>query len=255
MLEIIDLEVHYGSIKAVRGVDLNVRPGEISALIGSNGAGKSSVLNAVCGAVPSTGGRVRFGNAELTGKTPEYVARQGISLVPEGRRVFGTLTVLENLRMGFRGRAKRFAAELDRVRGTFPMLGQYLASPAALLSGGQQQQVAIARALLTEPRMLLLDEPSLGLDPLVTDAIFEAVGRLRDSGLGILLVEQNVHRALQIADRIYVLKDGVLVHEGTDAAQAWTMLSGSFQKRPPATSDARADAVTPAVASTSEEAS
>lgn len=241
MLEISDLEVRYGSIRAVRGVDLRVRAGEITALVGSNGAGKSSVLNAIAGAVPSAGGRVWFGEDNLTGKTPEHIAGKGISLVPEGRRVFGTLTVLENLRMGFRGRSGLFAAELDRVTSTFPMLNEYLKAPAALLSGGQQQQLAIARALLTKPRMLLLDEPSLGLDPLVTDVIFEAVGRLRESGLGILLVEQNVHRAIALADRIHVLKDGLVVHEGSDAAQALTMLSGSFQKR---TSTARTTAAT-----------
>jgi branched-chain amino acid transport system ATP-binding protein len=187
-----------------------VAPGEIVGLIGPNGAGKSSTLHAIMGLVRPTAGAIRLGDVSLLGRPPEAVARQGIALVPEGRRIFGELTVTENLRLGLAGRRSQDGAddELDRVREMFPVLAEFAARSAGALSGGQQQQLAIARALVAAPDVLLLDEPSLGLSPTVTDAVFEALAAIRDRGIAVLLVEQRAQRTVALADRSLVLANG-----------------------------------------------
>jgi branched-chain amino acid transport system ATP-binding protein len=204
------LEVRYGGVAAVRGLSLEVAPGEIVGLIGPNGAGKSSTLHAIMGLVRPAAGTIRLGDVSLVGRPPEAVARQGIALVPEGRRIFGELTVTENLRLGLAGRRSQAGAdeELERVREMFPVLGEFAGRSAGVLSGGQQQQLAIARALVAAPDVLLLDEPSLGLSPTVTDAVFEALAAIRDRGPAVLLVEQRAQRTVALADRSLVLANG-----------------------------------------------
>jgi len=205
------LSVRYGAVDAVRGLSLEVHKGEIVGLIGPNGAGKSSALHAIMGAAPVVGGDIRQDGASLVGKRSERVARGGIALVPEGRRIFGELTVEENLRLGLAARRTRaggsafaYAYEL------FPILHEFRDRHAGALSGGQQQQLAIGRALVAEPDVLLLDEPSLGLAPKVVDVVFAALGRIRESGLAVLLVEQRAQRTVAFADRSYVLANGEL---------------------------------------------
>jgi branched-chain amino acid transport system ATP-binding protein len=206
------LEVRYGAVRAVRGLSLTVEPGEIVGLIGPNGAGKSSTLHAIMGAAPVASGDVRLGGASLLGRKPEDVARSGIALVPEGRRIFGELTVEENLRLGLAGRRSQAgaAAAVERVYGLFPIVHEFRRRAAGALSGGQQQQLAIARALVAEPDVLLLDEPSLGLAPRIVDLVFDALAAIRDSGLAVLLVEQRAQRTVALADRSYVLSNGEL---------------------------------------------
>ncbi|HZQ15265.1 MAG TPA: ABC transporter ATP-binding protein [Gaiellaceae bacterium] len=208
-LELDNLHVRYGGVHAVRGLSLTVAPGEIVGLIGPNGAGKSSTLHAIMGLAPATGS-VRVGARELLGRRPEDVARSGVVLVPEGRRIFAELTVEENLRLGFAGRRAAGAASLDRVHELFPVVREYRSRPAGALSGGQQQQLAIARALVAEPDVLLLDEPSLGLAPSVVDVVFDALQAIRGQGLAVLLVEQRAQRTVAIADRSHVLANGEL---------------------------------------------
>ena len=227
MLEVEDLTVRYGSVVALRDVSLTVEEGEVVTLLGANGAGKSSLLSAIVGLVAPAGGAIRFEGRSLLGRRPEHTAREGVALVPEGRYVFSKLTVLENLRMGLtvirarNGRRSRHRGEFDRVLGLFPQLEPLLPMPAGRLSGGEQQQLAIARALLGEPRLLLLDEPSLGLAPVVTDRVFESLRTLREQGSTILLVEQSVGRALKLADRAYVFRTGSVEMSGAadDIAQ------------------------------------
>ena len=211
-LAVSDLEVRYGPVAAVRGVSFEVAPGEIVGLIGPNGAGKSSTLHAIMGLVRPSGGDVRLGDRSLRGRPPEAVARSGIALVPEGRRIFGELTVEENLRLGLSGRQSPDGAaeDLDRVLEMFPVVAEFRARHAGALSGGQQQQLAIARALVASPDVLLLDEPSLGLSPTVTDAVFEALAEIRDRGIAVLLVEQRAQRTVALADRTHVLANGEL---------------------------------------------
>jgi branched-chain amino acid transport system ATP-binding protein len=203
-----DLHVRYGGVHAVRGLSLSVEPGEIVGLIGPNGAGKSSTLHAIMGVAPVTGGDVRLGGRSLRGRPPEEVARAGIALVPEGRRVFAELTVQENLRLGLAARRTEAADALDRVYELFPVVGESRARHAGALSGGQQQQLAIARALVADPDVLLLDEPSLGLAPTMVDVVFDALASIRERGLAILLVEQRAQRTVAIADRCHVLANG-----------------------------------------------
>ena len=207
-----ELEVRYGSVAAVRGVSLEVRPGEIVGLIGPNGAGKSSTLHAIMGLVPAAAGDVRVAGVSVRGKAPEAVARSGVALVPEGRRIFGELTVAENLRLGLSARRSRDRVDEDveRVLELFPVVREFEGRHAGALSGGQQQQLAIARALVAAPDVLLLDEPSLGLSPTVTDIVFEALARIRDQGIAILLVEQRAQRTVALADRSHVLANGEL---------------------------------------------
>ena len=211
-LEVRDLEVAYGGVAAVRGLSLDVAPGEIVGLIGPNGAGKSTTLHAIMGLVPARAGDVRFAGESIRGRSPEAIARRGIALVPEGRRLFGELTVEENLRLGLAARSGSadFADDLAQVAALFPVIEEFRRRPAGALSGGQQQQLAIARALVAKPAILLLDEPSLGLAPTVVDLVFSTLGTIRERGLGILLVEQRAQRTVALADRTHVLANGEL---------------------------------------------
>jgi branched-chain amino acid transport system ATP-binding protein len=205
------LSVRYGAVEAVRDLSLEVEPGEIVGLIGPNGAGKSSTLHAVMGVAPLVGGDVRLHGRSLVGKRPEDIARGGIALVPEGRRIFGELTVEENLRLGLAARRARADGRgLGRAYELFPVLREFRSRSAGALSGGQQQQLAIARALASDPDVLLLDEPSLGLAPKIVDVVFEALLQVRDAGLAVLLVEQRAQRTVALADRSHVLANGEL---------------------------------------------
>jgi branched-chain amino acid transport system ATP-binding protein len=220
-LELDELEVRYGAVAAVRGLSLSVDRGEIVGLIGPNGAGKSSTLNAIIGAVRPAGGDVRIDGRSVVGRPPEDVARAGVALVPEGRRIFGELTVEENLRLGQAARRRRGepGADLERVYELFPVVKEFRRRQAGALSGGQQQQLAIARALVAAPQVLLLDEPSLGLAPRLVDVVFEALARIRDDGLAVLLVEQRAQRTVALADRSHVLSNGrVRLTLGPEAA-------------------------------------
>ena len=219
LLRVDELVVRYGPIVAVREVTLRVEQGEIVALLGANGAGKSSFLNAVCGLVPVAGGRVAFRGEEIQRLPPEQIVKRGLALTPEGRRVFPRLSVADNLRLGAVPQRDRAAAAKarERVFDLFPVLEERLGQSGGTLSGGQQQMLAIARSLMAGPELLLLDEPSLGLAPILVDQIFELLGRLREEGTTILLVEQNVHRALELADRAYVLVSGQVDREGPAA--------------------------------------
>ena len=204
-----NLDVRYGGVHAVRSLSLTVAPGEIVGLIGPNGAGKSSTLHAIMGLAAATGS-VRLGDRELLGLRPEDVARSGVALVPEGRRIFAELSVEENLRLGLAGRRRRGAADLSPVYELFPIVREFRSRQAGALSGGQQQQLAIARALVAEPEVLLLDEPSLGLAPSVVDVVFDALAAIRDRGFAVLLVEQRAQRTVAAADRSHVLANGDL---------------------------------------------
>ena len=207
-----DLHVRHGAVAAVRGLSLEVAPGEIVGLIGPNGAGKSSTLHAIMGVVPAASGDVRVGGRSVLRRRPEDVARSGVALVPEGRRIFAELTVDENLRLGLAGRRSRDGADEDveAVRELFPVVRDSGSRQAGALSGGQQQQLAIARALVARPDVLLLDEPSLGLAPAIVDVVFSALGAIRDRGVGVLLVEQRAQRTVATADRTYVISNGEL---------------------------------------------
>ena len=216
MLEIRDLQVSYGKVRAVQGVSLEVEEGEIVALIGANGAGKSSTMHAVCGIERPAGGHIRFLGQAITRLPPHRIMRRGIAQVPEGRLIFGGLTIAQNLRLGaynVAGRAKA-EADIDRVLELFPMLRDRLDERGAALSGGQAQMLALARGLMARPKLLMLDEPSLGLAPIAAQEVFALIARLRDSGVTILLVEQNVRQALAIADRGYVLEGGRIILDG-----------------------------------------
>ncbi len=205
------LSVRYGAVDAVRGLSLEVKPGQIVGLIGPNGAGKSSTLHAIMGSAPISGGDVRLDGRSLVGRRPEDIARRGIALVPEGRRIFGELTVEENLRLGLAARRRqREGGGIARAYELFPMLREFRARHAGALSGGQQQQLAIGRALASDPDVLLLDEPSLGLAPKIVDLVFEALTQIRDAGLAVLLVEQRAQRTVALADESYVLANGEL---------------------------------------------
>ena len=206
------LDVRYGGVDAVRGLSFEVAPGEIVGLIGANGAGKSSTLHAIMGVAPIVGGDVRLAGESLRGRRPEDIARSGIALVPEGRRIFAELTVEENLRLGLAARRSRGPADavLRSVYELFPIVEEFRGRNAGALSGGQQQQLAIARALVAEPDVLLLDEPSLGLAPTVVDIVFDALGAIRERGLAVLLVEQRAQRTVAAADRSHVLSNGEL---------------------------------------------
>jgi branched-chain amino acid transport system ATP-binding protein len=226
------LEVRHGAVHAVRGLSLEVGRGEIVGLIGPNGAGKSSALHAIIGLVPAHAGQVRLHGRSLTGRRPEDIARAGIALVPEGRRIFAELTVDENLRLGLAARRTRrdLEADLRRVYELFPAVREARRRQAGALSGGQQQQLAIARALVADPDVLLLDEPSLGLAPRVVDAVFEALAAIRDRGLAVLLVEQRAQRTIALADRCHVMSKGRvrLTLGPDDAPDTSTMVAAYF---------------------------
>ena len=210
-LELEGLEVRYGSVAAVRGLSLRVDEGEIVGLIGPNGAGKSTTLNAIMGAIPSHAGEVRLKGQSIRRRSPESIARRGIALVPEGRRIFAEFTVEENLRLGLAsGRRGNGGDPLRRAYDLFPVLEEFRRRAAGVLSGGQQQQLAIGRALVAGPEVLLLDEPSLGLAPLAVDGVFEALRGIRERGVTILLDEQRALHAVALADRTHVLVGGEL---------------------------------------------
>jgi len=214
VLEISDLWVRFGAVGAIQGVSLHVDEGEIVAVVGPNGAGKTTTLSAVFGLVRPSAGTITFESSSLLGQPPEAIVRRGLALVPEGRHIFSSLSVGENLRLGAIFRRGSIDAELQEALDRFPILRKLYDSPAATLSGGEQQQLAIARALLSKPRLLLLDEPSLGLAPLVVDQVFDVLAELREQGVTVLLVEQNAARAVALADRTYVLRNGVVAVSG-----------------------------------------
>jgi branched-chain amino acid transport system ATP-binding protein len=216
VLELTDVHARYGGVHALKGVSLTVGEGEIVALIGANGAGKTTTLMSVSQVQRPTAGSVKFRGRELVGAPPHEVVAAGVSQVPEGRRIFPRLTVRENLEMGaflVKDRAV-IARRMDEAFAMFPILSERAGQLGGTLSGGEQQMLAIARALMLEPKILLLDEPSLGLAPLVVVKIFEVIRRLRDRGIPVLLVEQNAHMALRTADRAYVLETGEITREG-----------------------------------------
>ena len=219
LLSVQSLQVQYGPIEAVRGVDFDIKQGEIVALLGANGAGKSSTLNSLVGLVPVSSGKVFFKGEDITDWAPELLAPAGMTLSPEGRRVFGTLSVAENLRMGaYAIRDKEVVdAAWDRVYSLFPILYERRDQFAGTLSGGQQQMLAVGRALMSNPSLLLLDEPSLGLAPKIITQIFDLISLLRDQGVTLVVVEQNVSMALEIADRGYVFANGKIVTSGLAA--------------------------------------
>ncbi|WP_460554536.1 ABC transporter ATP-binding protein [Comamonas piscis] len=216
MLEIKNISTHYGAICAVNDVSLHVNHGEIVSLIGSNGAGKTTLLMSVCGNPCATTGSIKFEGEELVGQSSHLIMRKGISISPEGRRVFKDLTVMENLQMGaFFLNKQEIAHGIDYVYGLFPRLKERADQRAGTMSGGEQQMLAIGRALMSKPRLLLLDEPTLGLAPLIIAQIFEIIKAVREQGVTVFLVEQNANQALQIADRGYVLETGKVTLEDT----------------------------------------
>ncbi|TMR38661.1 ABC transporter ATP-binding protein [Actinomadura geliboluensis] len=219
LLDVDGLTVEYGTVKALRGVSLQVLAGELLAVVGPNGAGKSTLLMTIAGGLRPRSGSVRFDGRDITRTAAEDVARAGLSLVPEGRHIFGRLTVEENLRVVPLGTRARRRQQLDKVYELFPVLGEKRRRIAGHLSGGQQQQLAIARALMGAPRLLLLDEPSLGLAPALVDTVFETVDGLRRSGTTVVLVEQRLHQSLRIADRAYVLNGGRLRYQTADLGE------------------------------------
>jgi branched-chain amino acid transport system ATP-binding protein len=229
LLAVEELEVRHGAVDAVRGFSLDVARGEIVGLIGPNGAGKSSTLHAIMGLVRPSAGDVRLDGLSLVGRRPEDVARSGVALVPEGRRIFAELSVEENLRLGLAGRRGRGRPDLRGVYELFPVVEEFRGRHAGALSGGQQQQLAIARALVSDPQVLLLDEPSLGLAPRVVDAVFEALRQIRERGIAVLLVEQRAQRTIALADRSYVLSKGRLrVILGPEAADDTDTLVSAY---------------------------
>jgi branched-chain amino acid transport system ATP-binding protein len=220
LLELAGLEVAYGGIKAVKGIDLWVTQGELVCLIGANGAGKTTTLKAICGLVPTRGGTIRYDGREITGTPSFRLVERGLAMVPEGRGVFRQLTVQENLAMGAFVRNDRPAIrrDLDRVLELFPRLAERRDQSGGTLSGGEQQMLAIGRALMSRPKLLLLDEPSMGLAPLLVQKIFETVRAISAEGVTILLIEQNARRALEIAGRAYVMESGMITLSGPAAA-------------------------------------
>ncbi len=216
MLEVCNLDAGYGSVRVLRGVSLTVPAGKIVALLGANGAGKTTLMRAICGLASIQAGTVTLAGKATTGRAPETLVRDGLVLVPQGRLLFGDMTVRENLEMGAFTVAGRetWDAQLSRVEVLFPILRERAHQPAGLLSGGEQQMLAVARALMSSPRCLLLDEPSLGLSPKAFGTIIEAIRRISAEGIPVLIAEQNVRRILRLADYVYVLETGRIEIEG-----------------------------------------
>jgi branched-chain amino acid transport system ATP-binding protein len=216
VLDLADVHVRYGNVRALQGVSLRVETGELVALIGSNGAGKSTTLRTISGLLRPTQGTITFEGADITTAATDRIVRLGISHCPEGRHIFGSLSVSDNLRLGAvsRSDAGEVAKDLETVFELFPLLKERLGQAGGTLSGGEQQMLAIGRALMSRPRLLLLDEPSLGLAPLMVERIFATIAELKRQGRTILLVEQNVHQALDVADRAYVLETGRMTLDG-----------------------------------------
>lgn len=217
MLEVKDLEVSYGLIRAIRGVSFEVNEGEIVALIGANGAGKTTIMHAVAGLIPKRAGWVSFLGNDITSVPAHTLVSMGMAQVPEGRRIFQELTVEENLRLGAYTRKdkKETEATLERLYGRFAILRERAGQIAGTLSGGEQQMLAMSRALMSHPRLLLMDEPSMGLSPLYVSTIFDMIGQINREGTTVLLVEQNAKKALSIASRAYVLETGLITRTGT----------------------------------------
>ena len=228
VLEIDGLGVRYGGVAAVRDLHLEVADGEIVGLIGPNGAGKSTTLHAIMGAAPVHAGDIRLAGRSIRGRAPEAIARSGIAIVPEGRRIFASLTVEENVRLGLSGRRTPDGSDdaLEEVYVLFPVLKEFRRRQAGALSGGQQQQLAIGRALVASPDVLLLDEPSLGLAPKIVDVVFEALAEIRTRGISVLLVEQRAQRTVAFADRTYLMANGAvrLTLTPADAGDTETMV-------------------------------
>ncbi|HZK87287.1 MAG TPA: ABC transporter ATP-binding protein [Syntrophomonas sp.] len=216
MLKIKDLEVYYGGIHALKGVSLQVPENKIVTLVGANGAGKSTLLRAISNLIPTTSGSISFRDQDITGKNTVHIVKKGVTLVPEGRRIFANLTVLENLKMGAYARNDKAGVEADieRMHELFPRLLERTWQIAGTLSGGEQQMLAIARALMSRPALLMMDEPSLGLAPLLVKEVFRIIKEIHSQGMTILLIEQNATAALKIADYGYVLETGSIVLEG-----------------------------------------
>ena len=216
LLKVTGLQVAYGGIQAVKGVDFEVHEGELVSLIGSNGAGKTTTMKAITGTLAIKAGDIEYMGKSIKGQGPWDLVKQGLAMVPEGRGVFTRMTIIENLQMGayIRDDKPEIAADIEKVFAIFPRLKEREQQLAGTLSGGERQMLAVGRALMSKPRLLMLDEPSLGLAPRIVREIFEVIGRLRDSGVSILLVEQNARAALQIADYGYVLETGSVALEG-----------------------------------------
>ncbi|MEM6440570.1 MAG: ABC transporter ATP-binding protein [Pseudomonadota bacterium] len=220
MLEVEDLQVRYGRLTALRGIAFSVAEGEVACIVGPNGAGKSTTLNTISGVLRPAEGEVRFGGQMISGLSPEKIAGLGVTQVPEGRHIFTGLSIEENLKVGaaLRRDAEETKRDMDRIYDTFPILGERRSQPAGKLSGGEQQMLAISRALMTRPRLMTVDEPSLGLAPKIVDRVYEVLIDLRkQSGLTLLIVEQSSERALKAADRLHVLRNGEIQLSG-DAA-------------------------------------
>ena len=216
MLEITDLVVKYDSIAAVKGVSLRVEQGEMVSLIGANGAGKTTILKTISGLLKASSGKIQFEDTDITNAATNVIVGKGVVQVPEGRQIFSKMTIEENLRLGSyiqKDRAKN-AQNMEHVMELFPRLKERFRQLAGTLSGGEQQMLAIGRALMTEPRLLLLDEPSMGLSPLMTQQVFEVLASLKKEGITMLLVEQNAYDALEISDRAYILETGLVTKEG-----------------------------------------
>lgn len=216
MLKVTDLNVHYGAIHALQGVSFNLQEGEIVTLIGANGAGKSTLLNTISGLLPAVKGKVEYLDEDITNLEPQKIVRKGIVQVPEGRKIFAAMTVMENLEMGaFTVTDKKLIADkVEEMFAKFPILGKRSKQLGGTLSGGEQQMLAIARGLMASPRLLLLDEPSMGLSPVLVEQIFDIIQSINHSGTSVILVEQNAQMALVIAHRAYVLETGKIVLEG-----------------------------------------
>ncbi|MBC6934248.1 MAG: ABC transporter ATP-binding protein [Chloroflexi bacterium] len=219
LLDVRDLHVSYGAIKALRGVSFKVEPGQVISLVGANGAGKSTTLNAISGLLKPVRGRIVFNQTDITGWRADRVTASGLVQVPEGRQIIATMTVLENLMLGAYPRTDRDSvdADLESIFSRFPRLYERRYQRAGSLSGGEQQMLAVGRALMARPRLLMLDEPSMGLAPLLVNEVFRLIAGIKAQGIAILLVEQNARKALQLADYAYVLERGQIVQEG-DAA-------------------------------------
>jgi branched-chain amino acid transport system ATP-binding protein len=240
MLELRGVHARYGGVRVLHGVSLEVKPGELVALIGANGAGKTTTLSTIAGVVKPTQGEVLFKGEPITGLAPETIVRKGIAMVPENRDIFSALTVEQNLRLGayIRGNQEEYRQDLEEMFALFPVLRERIDQAAGTMSGGEQQQLAIARALMSRPQLLIFDEPSLGLSPKLVDQLFDLVRRLHEEGRTILLVEQNVSQTLRIVDRAYLIRMGRVEASGTpdelrrqvDVESAY--LGGSVAPRP-----------------------
>ncbi|MCR5343288.1 MULTISPECIES: ABC transporter ATP-binding protein [unclassified Butyrivibrio] len=217
VLQIDNLQIGYGGIEAVRGISFDVNKGEIVTLIGANGAGKSSILRTLSGLVKPKGGKVIFEGEDITGKDPTLIVQKGMMMVPEGRRIFPNLTVLENLKIGAYLRNDDLEQDIEMVFGYFPRLKERAWQAGGTLSGGEQQMLAVGRALMGRPKLLMMDEPSLGLAPIVVQGIFDIIRKIHEDGATVLLIEQNANMALHVADRAYVIENGKISMEGTGA--------------------------------------